>query len=70
MKDVTRYVDVLIAGWWRRRKFSGLRKGDLFRLYEEDGCPAENLLVNEALGTVFKSGQTLGVRSRPAGRRR
>jgi len=70
VKDVTRIVEVLVQGRWRRRPFARLKKGDLFRMYEEDGCPVEELLVNEALGEVYEMGQTLGIKTRPAGRRR
>lgn len=70
MTDVTRFVDILVKGRWRKRPFAKLRKNDLFRMYEEDGCPVEELMVNVALGEPYVIGQTLGIRCDPAGRRR
>jgi len=69
VKKNTRTAEVLVNGYWQNMTFQRIGKGDVFRLFEEDGSPVDHgqVCIAEEPARASKDG-VYGVKCKPLGR--
>ena len=68
MGSMTIWAQVLVRGLWKRMEFPELERGDLFRLYEDDGTPVDGGEVHIADAEPFERESLWAVKAHLAGR--